>query len=352
MKKILILLLLAITILESNAQFGAFRVTNKYAVQIGYSNYRYLSFGNCTEDPTKGNWAIEDDGEGFNFWKPWPSYNSGNFKLYISQYDGVGISMKPYVGTRTTPKNHSIWTFKLQVNGRIAADGLWKWSDQNLKEDIHTLDSSLTTLLKLRPVSYKFKPNRVLGDQNLSANDSILNDSSKYFIQHPEIQDKHNDLDLQFGFLAQEVELIYPHLVADIGDKKAVNYDGLIPVLVKSIQEQQKQIQDLKTEVDYLRTNNVVLGTSKSKLYQNEPNPFKDITYIAYYIDEEVPFTTANILVRDLNGLLKTTIPLSDKSGIGKIEHNFGNLTNGYYVYSLLIDGVTVDTKLFLINND
>jgi hypothetical protein len=309
-----------------------------------------LSFGVSPTTPNYGNWALENWDGGLNFWKPWPSSNFGNYKMFISDRGGIGINMKPF--TRRLPgRNDDL--YKLQVNGRIISNANYIWSDQNLKEDIVPLDSSLILLLKLNPVSYKYKSGIVLGDSSENPIDSLNSDIVKYNTSNI-INGNETEVDptTHFGFIAQDLNNVYPNLVGDIGNYKAVNYTELIPVLVKSIQEQQKQIQDLKAEVDYLRTNNVVLGTTNSKLYQNEPNPFKDITFISYYIDEEVPFTTAIINVRDLNGLLKTTIPLSDKSGIGKIEHNFGNLTNGYYVYSLLIDGVTVDTKLFLINND
>ena len=74
---------------------------------------------------------------------------------------------------------------------------------------------------------------------------------------------------LQVGFIAQEVEKIFPNLVEDgvhpgkFNDKtkeegepisyKAMNYIGLIPVLVKSIQEQQEMIQELKSEIEELK---------------------------------------------------------------------------------------------------
>jgi len=51
---------------------------------------------------------------------------------------------------------------------------------------------------------------------------------------------------LQTGLLAQEVRILFPELVKE--DKEgmlSVNYSGLIPVLIESIKEQQKQIETL-----------------------------------------------------------------------------------------------------------
>jgi len=58
------------------------------------------------------------------------------------------------------------------------------------------------------------------------------------------------------GFLAQELETVIPEAVykptgnsETSTDKYGVNYSTIIPVLVKAIQEQQQQIDELKTRV-------------------------------------------------------------------------------------------------------
>ena len=54
---------------------------------------------------------------------------------------------------------------------------------------------------------------------------------------------------LQYGFIAQEIEKVIPELVTeDSNGYKAVNYIGVIPVLTQAIQEQQKEIEQLKEE--------------------------------------------------------------------------------------------------------
>ena len=54
---------------------------------------------------------------------------------------------------------------------------------------------------------------------------------------------------VQFGFIAEEVETILPNLVYESQGVKSLNYQGLIPVLVNAIVEQQKEIEKLKKEV-------------------------------------------------------------------------------------------------------
>lgn len=88
-------------------------------------------------------------------------------------------------------------------------------SDKNLKHDIRSLNSSLQDLKKIRPVIYKW--NR---------------DNSE-----------------SFGFIAQELEQVFPSLV-QMGNNNylAVDYIQVTPLLVKGIQELDQENQKLKRE--------------------------------------------------------------------------------------------------------
>ncbi len=106
------------------------------------------------------------------------------------------------------------------VGSSAYLDQVVRRSDISLKKDIQPLNYGiLDKVLKLNPVSFYWK------DENMD-------------------KDKH------FGFVAQEVEKILPELVRqDSKGKKMLNYDELIPYLVRAIQEQQKQIEELKEKI-------------------------------------------------------------------------------------------------------
>jgi hypothetical protein len=92
-------------------------------------------------------------------------------------------------------------------------------SDRRLKQDIQPLTGALAGLLALKPSTYHFK----------SAPDAPLS----------------------MGLIAQEVQEVYPELVSFMGSDKqtlGIAYDGFIPVLIAAAQEQQAQIESLKTE--------------------------------------------------------------------------------------------------------
>jgi hypothetical protein len=114
-------------------------------------------------------------------------------------------------GTVTASK---ISTTKLSYNpstGTLNATELNATSDINLKENIRPIENPIEKIMQLNGVSFDWKET-----------------------QEPSI-----------GVIAQEVEEVFPELVKT-GDKKSVNYNGLIGVLIEVVKEQQKQIDELK----------------------------------------------------------------------------------------------------------
>jgi hypothetical protein len=62
--------------------------------------------------------------------------------------------------------------------------------------------------------------------------------------------DNKPDAPLSYGFIAQEVEKIFPDFVTTKGsdEMKAIGYQNFSVIAIKAIQEQQQQIDLLKTE--------------------------------------------------------------------------------------------------------
>jgi len=62
---------------------------------------------------------------------------------------------------------------------------------------------------------------------------------------------------LRFGFIANEVEALFPNLVINAGlpdtVARGLEYDGFIPILVKVVQEQERRIGVLERENAALR---------------------------------------------------------------------------------------------------
>jgi cell division protein ZapA (FtsZ GTPase activity inhibitor) len=52
----------------------------------------------------------------------------------------------------------------------------------------------------------------------------------------------------KIGLLAQDIEKVFPELVTETNDIKSVNYQGLVPVLINAMKEQQDEIERLKKQ--------------------------------------------------------------------------------------------------------
>ena len=98
------------------------------------------------------------------------------------------------------------------VNGDVVIS-----SDVRLKSNIVSLGSTLPKLLQIDGKSYEMK-----GKQKI-------------------------------GVLAQEIKEVFPELVSeDDNEMLAVNYQGLVPVLINALKDQQNEIDELKEMVQSL----------------------------------------------------------------------------------------------------
>ena len=60
---------------------------------------------------------------------------------------------------------------------------------------------------------------------------------------------------IHYGFMAQELKNVYPtFVILNSNGYYSVNYQEMIPILAKGIQEQQTQIDDLKKEISELKS--------------------------------------------------------------------------------------------------
>lgn len=126
-------------------------------------------------------------------------------------------------------------------------------SDINLKENIRDVENSLEKFQNLRPIIYDYKPIvKQLYAIPESKIDSIASASGvdpqvireQVRIPVPEMQ-------TMYGLIAQEVQSKFPYLVKEYeSGYLSVNYVGMIPLIIKSIQEQQAQIEDLKRQLN------------------------------------------------------------------------------------------------------
>jgi len=101
----------------------------------------------------------------------------------------------------------------LDIKNYIRANEFYTRSDMRLKNNVEDLgDENLQKLKQIIPKSYRFK----------------------------------NDKLIHFGFIAQDVEKVYPNLVAvDIDGMKSINYLEMVPLLLHKINNLERKVEEL-----------------------------------------------------------------------------------------------------------
>jgi len=222
----------------------------------------------------------------------------------------------------------------VNVVGKAYQNQVLLTSDQRFKKDIKALENVGEKIKKLNGYSYTFKA-----------------DEFKY---------KGFDAKSHIGLIAQEIKEVFPELVAtDAKGFYAVDYQGMIPVLLQAIKEQQIQAGKQQQQIDELTTLVQTLAGSPAKvgvnslsvtlsdknaivLNQNVPNPFAESTVISYNLPAD--FTKAQIIFTTNDGTVIKTVNITEK-GAGSLSVFANDLSHGIYTYSLIVDGKTIDSK-------
>ena len=155
----------------------------------------------------------------------------------IGYYDNSGTGNMLFKGNRGTMNwhfNDSDETLFLMASSGdfhahqdVVAYSTSAASDKKFKENIKTIPYGLNEVLKMNPVEFDWKEKR----------------------------NKAHDI----GVIAQEIEKIIPEVVKESKELnsdetfKSVDYGKMVAVLIKAVQEQQKQIEDLKKEIKELK---------------------------------------------------------------------------------------------------
>lgn len=266
------------------------------------------------------------------------NYPNPEFKCHIKgnllltnypETPGTELRMKVGTSGATIGSNRdaiSFWAEWVQHN-KIYSAGHYTVSDSTLKSNIIPIKGSIDYLMQLTPYSYNMTHNTYD-----AAGNPVEGQVKK------------------FGFMSQQVERLFPEydITDDNNGVKIMDYDQITPLLVASVQEQQKKIEELERTINELSAQ---LGQpsnqgKKSVLYQNSPNPFKEKTTIQFELDTD-DFQSGSILIFDLNGLLISTHDLSPRDK--KLTIQGGELKPGMYIYSLIVNDSEVDSKKMIL---
>ena len=161
--------------------------------------------------------------------------NSGTFYNTVLSSDGNSIkkfySQQVIFATAANDGGTSESSkMTLDTSGNLTIAGSYSPSDINLKTNIEELPDVLNVLDDIKPIKYKYK------------------------------RDIEEGIDtVKMGLIAQEVEKHFPELILEnsIHDTeeqkfKSLNYNGMIPILLKAVQELSSNVNELKQKIKEL----------------------------------------------------------------------------------------------------
>lgn len=161
--------------------------------------------------------------------------------------DVTGGSLLPFRIRPGAPTS----SIDIQADGTIKiVNAIVPNSDVRLKKNFAKIDNAVGIIGQLNPLRYDFK--------------------------YDELKELGLPKTRQFGLIAQEVENVLPDLVSQGAEEngkvgyKGINYTGLIPILIKAMQEQQTEIESLKRKIGEYESLNTRLSQLEAMLNNEE----------------------------------------------------------------------------------
>ncbi len=93
------------------------------------------------------------------------------------------------------------------------------------------------------------------------------------------------------------------------------------------------------------------IGKNAIELLQNKPNPSDEATTIAVVVNKQINYKEAYIVIRDITGKEVRQENIDLKPGINEIEYTHGYHMSGTFIYSLVIDGKTIQSRKMVFTN-
>ncbi len=218
------------------------------------------------------------------------------------------------------------------------------FSDRRIKSNIKKIDGPFDLLKKLDGKKYDILPPKIGLKSDSIKMDRIV---------------KKDD----YGFIAQDFMEVLPELVKydSVTSLYAINYTGLIPIIVEAMKNQQTTINELTKRVEALegdgnaieKSATIETGSTTTNevaescmLEQNIPNPFSDNTRIDMYLPESI--SNVAMYIYNMQGKQIKVFKIQER-GNSSVTISGYTLEAGMYLYTLIADGKEVDTKKMIL---
>ena len=236
-------------------------------------------------------------------------------------------------GSYTDRQHTSRDSIGVDINGDGIIDSFWVDFDYLARNAV--INANAAGMMAIAPmtpdftVSTNWVNNLVI---NITAHPEYLN----YKIG---VRTTTNDWDSVYQFTGSLTDTLALPMANYIVSVSSVDANG-----VESLFSEEKM-------VNVTGVNNITTGSKSVELLQNKPNPADEATMISVQVNDKISYKDAYISIRDLSGkeIERTNITLN--TGINEIMYRHGYNMAGTFIYTLVIDGKTIESKRMVFTN-
>ncbi len=246
---------------------------------------------------------------------------TGEYVLYPEDSGNSDVGYAVQFGNSLSGGYVACYGGSVMVKGAVVAPSLMVPSDPEKMSDIYDLDSKrgIQGIMELAPVEYTVKQEETV---------------SPYF-----------------GLLADEVQKVYPELVREdaLGNKQ-VDYVGLIPLLIQSVQQLSSEVGVLQQTLENVRANipGYNVAGLEDNLYSGQEAcvSVDGRCEIAYSLPETAQ--EAMLYIYSISGKMVGSYTLEGR-GNGKLVVDTSRFGKGSYIYTLIADGRSVASHQMIV---
>lgn len=290
--------------------------------------------------------------------------------------DQLWLHGKNGIYLTSNPTADNVWGYYdvnlgnyFQFNCDVRSTGVFVASDSAFKENITTISNTLSNLKKLNAVSYKLKYDKeVKRSQSPLKSSGVSNSGGKESKDLETFAKFNRAIENQpdrFGFIAQQVQKVYPQLVQKDSTTGYlyVDYLGMVPLAVDAINQLQQKVDEQTAYIDTLKIRLASIeriinlkkespsvdyqnGIASAILNPNVPNPFKLETKISFFLPESI--RDASLYVYNLQGKQIKSFNIIERNH-SFVKINAHELDAGLYIYTLIADGKEVGSYKMIL---
>lgn len=199
-----------------------------------------FEIGNGTGPSTRRNavTVLKNGNVGIGITTPFDRLHvNGRIRFETVEYleDGGTSEIAVRGDLRPTSDNiYDLGTSSLRWDDVYATNGVIQTSDRRMKTNVRKLNYGLSEVLQLNPVSFNW-----INDPENNSRLGLI--AQEILPIMPELVKTHD-----YQVMEDDEETLVSIKIETLG----VNYSNLIPILINAIQEQQKEIEELKTQIN------------------------------------------------------------------------------------------------------